>query len=78
MVHLLALKFLMLFEAGGQHRTSRMVDFSNMPAICGMILRCFVNFLMFYFLQALHLQMHSCLFFSAWIGSKIDGFASVE
>jgi len=37
-VHLLALKFLMLFEAGGQHRTSRMVDFSNMQAICGLIL----------------------------------------
>lgn len=40
-VHLLALKFLMLFEAGEPHRTSHMVrhmvDFSNMQAICGLI-----------------------------------------
>ena len=27
----------MLFEAGEQHRTSHMVDFSNMQAICGLI-----------------------------------------
>ena len=30
-------------------------------------------FLIFYFLQALHLQMHSCLFFNAWIGSRSMG-----